>query len=155
MCCFQQAAIPPTPDLDLTSQTIIVTGATGGIGFETSLQLLRHRASNLILAVRDLDKGETARTRLLEDPEIRRVNASAVVEVFQLDLRDFKSVVAFADQVMHNVERLDVLLLNAGINLARFEKTKDEHEMLVNNPFNCVRESFMEQKDAELPPVGL
>jgi NAD(P)-dependent dehydrogenase (short-subunit alcohol dehydrogenase family) len=151
MCFFQQAAIPAIPqDLDLTNQTIIVTGATRGTGFETSLQLLRNRASNLILAVRNPDNGIAARAKLLKDPEVSRVNANAVVEVFKLDLADFKSVVAFADQIMHKVKRLDVLLLNAGINLARFEKTKDGHEMSVNNLFNCAMGVQWSRKNGKL-----
>jgi NAD(P)-dependent dehydrogenase (short-subunit alcohol dehydrogenase family) len=132
MCGFQQPTIPPIPShIDLTGQTIVVTGATGGLGYETSRQLLQLKASTLVLGVRNLDKGIAARTRLLEDNEVRRVNPNAVVKVLQLNLVDFKSVVAFADQVVAETKRLDALLLNAGINLARFEMTRDGHEMCV------------------------
>ena len=127
---FQQPTIPPIPPhVDLTGQTIVVTGAARGLGYETSLQILRLRASTVILGVRDLDKGKAARARLLEDGEIGRVNADCVIKVLQLDLADFQSVVAFADRVIGEAKRLDVLLLNAGINLARFSTTTDGHEM--------------------------
>jgi len=69
---------------------------------------------------------------LLGDAKVRSVNPNAEVKVMKLDLEDFRTVVTFADQVMSEVGRLDLLLLNAGINLTRFEKTKDGHEMFAN-----------------------
>lgn len=129
---FYQTPIPPTPaQTDLSGQTIIVTGATAGLGHETSLQLLRLKASSVILAVRNTSKGEVARDHLLADDEVRRVNSRADVKVFRLDLADLQSVVEFANHVLREVERLDVLLLNAGVSLARLERTRDGHEMYV------------------------
>lgn len=129
---WYQTAIPPTPSqVDLTGQTIAVTGANTGLGFEAARQLLRLRASTLILGVRSIQRGEEARLRLLEDAEVRRVNAEAVVEVLHLDLIDYESVVSFADAVQKLTARLDVLLLNAGINLACFRTSPAGHETYV------------------------
>ena len=129
---FSQPYIPPIPsETDLTGQVIIITGATGGLGYEASLQFLRLKASTMILAVRDIAKGENARNDLLADAEIRRVNPNASISVLPLDLSDFTSVIRFAEIVREKISRLDVLLLNAGINLARRETSKSGHEMYV------------------------
>ena len=127
---FYQTPIPPTPpETNLTGQTIVVTGATAGLGYESSLQFLRLKASTVILGVRNVDKGNAARERLLVDSEVRRVNPQAKVKVLQLDLVDFRSVVEFANQVLRDEAKLNILLLNAGINLAQFHRSPSGHEM--------------------------
>lgn len=129
---FYQSSIPPTsPQTNLSGQTIIITGATAGLGREASLQLLRLRASTVILGVRNTIKGNAVRAQLLADEEVRRVNGQADVKVLRLDLADYASVVEFADRVIREIGSLDVLLLNAGINLARFERSVSGHEMFV------------------------
>ncbi|EOD43395.1 putative short-chain dehydrogenase reductase family protein [Neofusicoccum parvum UCRNP2] len=127
---FFQAQIPALPaDVSLCGQTVIVTGATGGIGYEVSLQLLRLGATNLILAVRNIQKGSAARLSLLADEQVRATNAAAKIKVLELDLSDHHSVAAFASRVLRTEDRLDLLLLNAGINLAHFAKSPSGHEL--------------------------
>ena len=129
---FFQKPIPPTSQAtDLTGQTIIVTGASAGLGYEASLQFLRLKASTLILAVRNIEKGKGARDAMLADSEVKRLNPKADVRIMRLDLVDFQSVCEFAGHVLEEVQDLDVLLLNAGINLAHFEKSPAGHEMCV------------------------
>lgn len=129
---FFQKPIPATsPGTDLTGHTIIVTGASAGLGYEASLQLLRLKASTLILAVRNVEKGKRARDAMLADSEVQRLNPHADLRVMRLDLVDFQSVVEFSNQVLEDIQSLDVLLLNAGINLAHFEKSPAGHEMCV------------------------
>ena len=53
---------PPPPNTNLTGKSAIVTGASSGIGRETARQLLTMHISTLILAVRNVNKGEDART---------------------------------------------------------------------------------------------
>ena len=133
---FFQKPIPPTSlDTDLTGQTIIVTGASAGLGYEASLQFLRLKATTLILAVRDIEKGNKARDAFLADDEVQRSNPNADVRVMQLDLVDFQSVIDFADRVLRELKSLDVLLLNAGINMAHFEKSPAGNEMCVLDLF--------------------
>lgn len=47
-------------DVKLSNKTAIVTGANTGIGYETALDLARRKAK-VIVACRDLDKGNTAK----------------------------------------------------------------------------------------------
>ena len=79
--------------------------------------------------MRNTNKAEEARKSLLEDSEVRRQNPQANVKILQLDLVDEKSVVTFANKVLDQESKLDVLLCNAGINLARFEESPTGHEM--------------------------
>ncbi|RDW75699.1 hypothetical protein BP5796_06520 [Coleophoma crateriformis] len=59
-------APPPLPNtLSLVGQTAIITGSNNGLGIEASLQLLQHGLSHLILAVRSISKGESAKERFL------------------------------------------------------------------------------------------
>lgn len=130
---FFQKPIPPTRvDTDLTGRTIIVTGASAGLGYEASLQFLRLKVTTIILAVRNLEKGKRARDAMLADNDVQRLNPNADIRVMRLDLVDFQSVVDFADRVLKEVQSLDVLLLNAGINMAHFEKSPAGHEMYVS-----------------------
>ncbi len=127
---WYQTPIPLTPaNIDLTGQTIVVTGATAGLGYESSLQLLRLKAGTVIMGVRNTNKGNAARERLLADSEVQRVNPQARVKVLQLDLVDEQSVVGFANRVLSEEPSLDILLLNAGINLASFQESPSGHEM--------------------------
>ncbi|KAF2137937.1 uncharacterized protein K452DRAFT_312061 [Aplosporella prunicola CBS 121167] len=126
---FYQTPIPPLPaTASFTGQTVVITGATGGIGHELALEVLRLGAANVVLGVRDVVRGLAVRLELLADARVRAVNPTGAIIIHELDLSSFASVAAFARKVEQSEKRLDVLLLNAGINLARFEQTVDGHE---------------------------
>ncbi|KAL9095165.1 MAG: hypothetical protein Q9165_002421 [Trypethelium subeluteriae] len=130
MCGFAQLPIPPLPStLDLTDRVVIVTGGARGVGYEVSLQLARRKAKTIILGVRSIEKGNVATTRLLADEEVKRQNPEARIEVLQLDLANLESVSNFVTRVEAHVESVDLLLLNAGVNLARWRSTRDGYEM--------------------------
>jgi hypothetical protein len=56
---FVTPSIPPTADF--TGQTIIITGSNIGLGLEAARQLVHLKATLIILAVRDVRKGESAK----------------------------------------------------------------------------------------------
>ena len=93
-------------------RTAIVTGANGGLGEVTARELARVGAQ-VILAVRNTEKGKTAAQQMTGDVEVRR-----------LDLQDLSSVRDFAD----GVDTVDVLINNAGIMAAPFALTADGFE---------------------------
>ena len=88
---------------DIPSQagrTVVVTGANSGLGLETARGLAAAGA-HVVLAVRDLAKGEAAAAALPGSTEVRR-----------LDLSDLASVREFAAGWSGP---LDVLVNNAGV----------------------------------------
>lgn len=99
---------------DLSGQTMVVTGASSGIGFVTARELCAHGAK-VILAVRDVDKGREVAKDFVGDYEVR-----------VLDLADLDSVRAFATQWTGD---LAVLINNAGIMMAPAFRTIDDFEL--------------------------
>ncbi|CAD6574708.1 MAG: hypothetical protein TREMPRED_001208 [Tremellales sp. Tagirdzhanova-0007] len=117
---------PPTGKL-LDGKTVILTGASSGIGFETAHQLAALSPSRLILASRSLAGGaEALRSVLSKYP-------MATVDVWELDLGDWKSVKAFAERAQKELEKVDLLINNAGMALGGASKTfwtVDGHEVV-------------------------
>jgi hypothetical protein len=107
---------------DLAGKTIVVTGGNSGIGYEAALQLAR-RGADVVLACRDLSKGEGAAA------EIRRQCPGVSVEVRQLDLASLDSVRRFASDFAASHQRLDVLCNNAGVMALPYRRTADGFEM--------------------------
>jgi len=69
---------------NLAGRTIIVTGASSGIGLVAARELCAHGA-RVILAVRDVDKGRDVAQDFVGDYEVRPLN-----------LADLESIRAFA-----------------------------------------------------------
>jgi NAD(P)-dependent dehydrogenase (short-subunit alcohol dehydrogenase family) len=114
-------AFPPGElEVDASGRVAIVTGASSGIGIEIARGLLA-RGAEVVLAVRDVDKGERVRA------ELGAIGARA--SVCRLDVSDLASVRRFASELPH--ERLDVLVHNAGSLVDRETRTPDGLEVTV------------------------
>ncbi|MDE0067841.1 MAG: SDR family NAD(P)-dependent oxidoreductase [Acidimicrobiaceae bacterium] len=107
---------------DQTGRVAIVTGANSGLGLETA-RVLAGRGASVVLAVRDLDKGEQA----VDD--IRSDHPSAQLELQQLDLASLDSVRSASEEILSRFERLDLLINNAGIMYTPRQQTADGFEM--------------------------
>jgi retinol dehydrogenase-12 len=118
----------PYPTEKFTGKTIIVTGSNVGMGLEAVRHFVRLGAAKVIIAVRTLSKGEAAKASVLES---EKCDAS-VVEVWELDLASYASTKAFARKAL-DLERLDVVVLNAGVYLYDFTMgEQDEMTVTVN-----------------------
>jgi NAD(P)-dependent dehydrogenase (short-subunit alcohol dehydrogenase family) len=101
---------PPTdPSVSFAGKTVVLTGATAGLGFEAAIKLLNLGVESLIIGSRNLQRGEATKTALEE-----RTNRPGVVQVWELEMNSFQSVKDFAARV-ESLKQLDVVLLNAGI----------------------------------------
>jgi retinol dehydrogenase-12 len=56
----QWKTLPPNPNVDLTGQTVVVTGSNVGLGLEAAKQFARMNPAHLVLAVRNMVKGQAA-----------------------------------------------------------------------------------------------
>ena len=119
---------PPYPKTKFTGQTVIVTGSNAGMGLEAARHFVRLDAKKVILAVRSLEKGEAAKESILKSTK----KTSDVVEVWKLDLSSYQSSKDFAKRVQA-LERLDILVENAGILTEEWKVTEDNESTITTN----------------------
>jgi len=93
-------------------RTVVVTGATSGIGLETA-RILAAFGAHVVLAVRNPDKGQAVARDLPGSTDVRR-----------LDVSDLASVRLFAEET----GAVDVLVNNAGIMAVPLARTTDGFE---------------------------
>ena len=98
---------------DQTGRTAVVTGANSGLGIAT-VEALAGAGAHVVLAVRDVRRGEAAAATVKGSVEVRR-----------LDLADLASVREFAAGWQG---RLDLLINNAGVMNIPESTTKDGFE---------------------------
>jgi NAD(P)-dependent dehydrogenase (short-subunit alcohol dehydrogenase family) len=91
---------------------VVVTGASSGIGLQAA-RILAAFGADVVLAVRNIEKGQRVARSLPGRTEVRR-----------LDVADLASVRAFAEET----GRVDVLINNAGIMAVPFARSTDGFE---------------------------
>jgi NAD(P)-dependent dehydrogenase (short-subunit alcohol dehydrogenase family) len=115
---------PWTPNAipDQTGRTVIVTGASSGIGLETA-RVLATKGADVVLACRHPERAVAALERIQE--ELPTGNIS----VQELDLADLDTVASFAADFSAKHNRLDLLINNAGIMLPPPGRTAQGFEL--------------------------
>ncbi|BCO36821.1 short chain dehydrogenase [Mycobacterium heckeshornense] len=119
------AAAPGEPGVDtgprdVTGKLALVTGAGGGIGRATALELARHGARAVVIVDRDLPAAEQTADA------VRGLGAESAV--YQADVSDDAAMNNVAAQVLSKHGVVDILVNNAGIGMAgRFLETTPQH----------------------------
>ena len=107
---------------DQQGRVAVITGANTGIGYEAAA-VLADKGAHVVLAVRNLDKGKDAASR------ISSASPHADVTLQQLDLSSLDSVRAAADELKAAHPRIDLLINNAGVMWTPKGNTKDGFEL--------------------------
>ena len=96
-------AAEATAGIDLTGKTALVTGCNSGIGYET-MRVLALRGAHVLGTARSAEKAREA-----------CASVAGSTTPLVLELSDFDSVVACADEVQSMNVPLDMLICNAGV----------------------------------------
>ena len=107
---------------DQTGRVAVITGANTGLGYETAAALAA-KGAQVVLAVRNLDKGKDAASR------IAQATPGAKVELQELDLTSLDSIHAAAEQLKTDHDTIDLLINNAGVMFTPKSTTKDGFEL--------------------------
>jgi retinol dehydrogenase-14 len=105
----------------LDTQTILVTGATDGIGKQSALELAR-MGHHVLVHGRNAARGKT----VVE--EIRQATKNENVELVLADFASLEQVRDLAKLVRDNYPRLDILINNAGVFMQTRTLTGDGFE---------------------------
>lgn len=121
---------------EIQDQRILITGGTGGIGFQTALSLAKAGA-HIIVTGRNAASGAAAVA------ELRQTSGNPQVDLLLGDLASLAGVRALAAQLTQRSNQLDVLINNAGLAAPERRLTEDGIEsnfaMNVVAPFLLTR----------------
>ncbi|EXJ92678.1 hypothetical protein A1O3_01230 [Capronia epimyces CBS 606.96] len=123
------------PHSSFSDKTIVVTGANSGLGFEAAAKFAALGAKRVILAVRDVSKGEQAKEAIKSRTGTGTgAGTTDVLEVWQLDMNSYSGIRAFATRASSDLDRLDIAVLNAGVFMTGYETSSYgwEETMQVN-----------------------
>lgn len=109
---------------DLTGTRALVTGVTGGLGFYTALELLRHGA-DIVMTARNTERARPVVDRL------RQEVPGGVVGEIPMDLANLASVRHAAELTTRTYDRIDILVNNAGVMAAPQRVSADGLELQI------------------------
>ena len=107
---------------DLGGRVAVVTGANGGLGYET-VRALARKGARVVMAVRSPAKGEASRARILAEAP------ASSLEVVTLDVASLASVRDAATAILAAHPRIDILVNNAGVMGIPRRESVDGHEL--------------------------
>jgi NAD(P)-dependent dehydrogenase (short-subunit alcohol dehydrogenase family) len=105
----------------MANRTILLTGATDGIGKRAALELAQ-AGQRVLLHGRNPQRGQAVLA------ELKSATGNAALEYFNADLSSLAQVRGLAAEVQAKHERLDVLILNAGVFMKERVLTEDGFE---------------------------
>lgn len=119
--------------LSFRDKTILITGASAGMGLASIKPLLIRGAKEIIMGVRSVAKAETATAPILRDAEIKKKNPGGKITILHVDAEDYDSVLRFAGEVKQRYDgKLDMALLNAATGSLKWEIVeKTGHEKII------------------------
>lgn len=106
----------------MTQKTILITGATDGIGLETA-KLLAPQGHRVLIHGRSTDKLESVKS------ELSAMDGSGAVETWQADFSDMANIKAMAGDLLAVHSKIDVLINNAGVYKTSHPRTDEGFDL--------------------------
>ncbi len=119
---------PSTDVPDLSGRVYVVTGGSAGIGYGIAAHMLQHNCARLHLVGKKEEHLAEAQASLRKYGDVSRL------EPVQCDFEDLQQTREVSKQLASRLQRLDALVLNAGLGVGPYAETKDglDSHMQVN-----------------------
>jgi NAD(P)-dependent dehydrogenase (short-subunit alcohol dehydrogenase family) len=105
-------SLDDTPPLE--GRVCVITGGQAGIGKEITAQLLIHGINHIYILARSSSKFDAAKKSWSESHKIPAEDIAKRVDFLACDLSDIADVKKVGDSLMDKLDRLDILINNAG-----------------------------------------
>ena len=117
-------AFDPAKDIpSLQGKVILVTGGNEGLGKQAVFEYAKHNPKQIWLAARNVTRAQAV------VDEVHQTLPDSPVKVLKLDLTSFASIKKGAQEFVAESDRLDILMLNAGIMATAPGLTEDGYEV--------------------------
>jgi NAD(P)-dependent dehydrogenase (short-subunit alcohol dehydrogenase family) len=129
---FQQKLNPPKDNIGPTAfndRTVLITGATTGLGLEAAKKVLAKGAKKLIITARDTQRGQNAKSILQSAAKASSSNTE--IDVLSLNMSSFEGVKSFVAEIKTKHGDLDTAILNAGTLQTKWTKSVDGYEEII------------------------
>jgi len=110
-----------------TGKTILITGATSGIGKEAALELAR-QGNRVIFTARNTDTAE----KIKADFDKENIAGKGSIEFIFCSLSSFESVKKACNHFLETNDHLDILINNAGIWNFEFKQSRNKIEEILH-----------------------
>ena len=110
------------------NKTTLITGGNSGIGFEVA-KYCCYLGHKVILGVRNLERGETAKKELLN------LYPNSDVKLMYIDYSKRETIIAFADQLKREKIDVDFFYSNAGVYRLPLTLNDDGSEMTISTNY--------------------
>jgi len=113
-------------------KTVIITGASRGIGAQTARLFAKNGYATIINYNKSEKEALALKQELLEQ--------GCCVELFRADVSNYNECKAMADYVAKKYKRIDVLVNNAGISQIKplFDVSEDDFDLVMSTNFKSV-----------------
>lgn len=114
---------PSTDIPDLSGKVIVITGATNGLGYETALSFAGQGPAHIYFSGRSQPSAD----KLIK--EVKAKFPKVGITFIKCDLASLDSVQNAAKQLLNKTDKIDTLMLNAGVMALPHGQTKDGYEI--------------------------
>ena len=103
--------------IDLSGKTVVITGGTSGLGRE-SARVMAGKGAKVVITGRNMEKARSVADEIDGD-----------VSVEELELGSFDSIKSFAQRLLADHPKIDILINNAGVMACPYAETSDGFEL--------------------------